>query len=110
MGGAKGRVRKLMTLEQQVKSKIRDVPDFPKPGILFKDLTPILQDAPTFKKVTEFFVEHYSGKKIDAIVGIESRGFIFGAPIAYELGAAFVPVRKQGKLPYKSVQYSYDLE
>lgn len=94
----------------QIKSKIRDVPDFPKPGILFKDITPILQDAPTFKKVVSAFVERYAAQKIDAVVGIESRGFIFGAPIAFELGVPFVPVRKQGKLPYQTVQVSYDLE
>ena len=99
-----------MNLEQEVKTKIRDVPDFPKPGILFKDITPILQDAATFQKVVRYFAKRYSDKKIDRIVGIESRGFIFGAPIAYELGIAFVPIRKQGKLPYKAVQYSYDLE
>ena len=97
-------------LSQLLKSKIRDVPDFPKPGILFKDITPVLQDPAIFKKVIDAFAERYRGKKIDSFVGIESRGFIFGAPLAYELGCSFVPVRKVGKLPYKTVQESYDLE
>lgn len=99
-----------MDIAQLLKSKIRDVPDFPKPGILFKDITPVLQDSSVFKQVIDVFAERYSGKKIDAFVGIESRGFIFGAPLAYELGSSFVPVRKVGKLPYKTVQESYDLE
>ncbi|MDP2600419.1 MAG: adenine phosphoribosyltransferase [Deltaproteobacteria bacterium] len=99
-----------MNIDQLLKSKIRDIPDFPKPGIIFKDITPILQDPQVFKKVVDAFAERYSGKKVDVFVGIESRGFIFGAPLAYELGASFVPVRKVGKLPYKTVQESYDLE
>ncbi len=99
-----------MNLSQLLKSKIRDVPDFPKPGILFKDITPVLQDAALFKKVIRAFVERYAKKKIDIVIGIESRGFIFGAPIAYELGISFVPVRKVGKLPYKTIQNSYELE
>lgn len=99
-----------MQLDELLKSKIRDIPDFPKPGIIFRDITPVLQDSAIFKKVIETFSSRYSGQKMDAIVGIESRGFIFGAPLAYELGCSFVPVRKVGKLPYKTIQNSYDLE
>lgn len=97
-------------MDSYLKSIIRDVPDFPKPGIIFKDITPILLDSKAFKKVIDAFVERYAGKKIDAIVGIESRGFLFGAPLAYNLGAGCILVRKKGKLPYKTVEMSYDLE
>lgn len=99
-----------MELTHLIKSKIRDVPDFPKKGILFKDITPLLQDRNAFAKVVECLAERYAAKKIDAVAGIESRGFLFGAALAYRLGVALVPVRKAGKLPYKTVQTSYDLE
>ena len=99
-----------MELTTLIKNKIRDVPDFPKPGILFKDITPILQDAAVFAKVVNAFAERYAPKKISDVVGVESRGFIFGAALAYKLGVAFVPVRKKGKLPYKTIETSYDLE
>ena len=99
-----------MTLEQLVKSKIRDVPDFPKPGILFKDITPLLQDSNSFHQVIHYFVNRYQNQKIDAVLGIESRGFIFGAPLAYKLGTSFVPIRKEGKLPHKTINHSYTLE
>lgn len=99
-----------MNLTEEVKTKIRDVPDFPKKGILFKDITPLLQDRVIFAKIIDCFGERYVGKKIDCIVGIESRGFLFGAALAYRLGTSLVPVRKSGKLPYKSIQTSYDLE
>lgn len=99
-----------MSLEKLIKSKIRDVPDFPKPGILFKDITPVLQDREVFAKVIDALAERYVGKKIDVIAGIESRGFLFGTPLAYRLGTSFVPIRKSGKLPYKTVQASYALE
>lgn len=97
-------------METLLKSTIRDVPDFPKPGIIFKDITPILSDSKIFGRVIDSFAEHYASKKIDAIVGIESRGFLFGAPLAYKLNASCIPVRKKGKLPYKTVEVSYDLE
>ncbi len=97
-------------MEKMLRSTIRDIPDFPKPGIIFKDITPILSDAVLFNKVIKTFAKRYSSKKIDGVVGIESRGFIFGAPLAYELGTSYVPVRKKGKLPYKTVEASYDLE
>lgn len=99
-----------MNLTNLIKSKIRDIPDFPKPGILFKDITPLLQDQKAFAAVIDAFAERYAGKKIDDIVGIESRGFIFGSALAYKMGVAFVPVRKKGKLPYETVETSYALE
>lgn len=98
------------SLEARLKTAIRDVPDFPKPGILFKDITPILADPQLFRATVDHFAELYAGKHIDAVVGMESRGFLFGAPLAMELSAAFVPARKPGKLPYKSVGVEYDLE
>ena len=97
-------------LTTQIKKKIRDVPDFPKPGILFKDITPLLQDPDIFSKIIEAFFSRYKDKNVDAVVGVESRGFLFGAPLAYDMDVSFVPVRKGGKLPYKTVQNSYDLE
>jgi len=99
-----------MTLENQIKSKIRDVPDFPKPGIVFKDITPVLQDHVVFNALLVAFEKRYAHQKIDAVVAIESRGFIFGSPIAHLLKSAFVPVRKKGKLPFDVVEQSYDLE
>ena len=89
---------------------IRDVPDFPIEGILFKDITPLLQDATAFQSCIATFAEHYAGQVIDQVVAIESRGFIFGAPLAAELGVGFVPVRKPGKLPAKVVSVEYSLE
>lgn len=89
---------------------IRDVPDFPIEGILFKDITPLLQDATAFQSCIDAFAEHYADQVIDQVVAIESRGFIFGAPLATELGAGFVPVRKAGKLPAKVVSVEYSLE
>ena len=97
-------------MEALLRKHIRDVPDFPKPGIIFKDITPLLQNPEIFKGIIRAFKERYAVQKIDAIVGIESRGFLFGAPLAHELGAAFVPIRKKGKLPYQTVTMSYDLE
>lgn len=89
---------------------IRDVPDFPKPGILFKDITPLLSNASAFSHAIDLFAERYADQRIDAVVAAESRGFIFGAPLAIRLDAAFVPVRKPGKLPYKTHSHSYELE
>jgi adenine phosphoribosyltransferase len=93
-----------------LRDKIRDISDFPKPGIVFKDITPLLQDAKAFRYTIDQLTEPYIGQHIDAVVGIESRGFIFGAPIADRLGAGFVLVRKLGKLPYKTVSAEYALE
>jgi adenine phosphoribosyltransferase len=95
---------------QLISSLIRDVPDFPEPGILFKDITPVLQDAAGLKASVDVLVERWRDKRIDKIIGIESRGFLLGAPVAYQLGLGCGLVRKAGKLPYKCVQRSYDLE
>ena len=89
---------------------IRDIPDFPKPGILFKDITPLLKDPAGFKECTRLLCDIIGGVECDAIVGIESRGFLFGAAAALELGIGFVPIRKPGKLPYKTCSVTYDLE
>jgi adenine phosphoribosyltransferase len=99
----------MSSLESRLMSVIRDVPDFPKPGIVFKDITPVLARPDLMNSVTEHFAERYRGK-VDAVVGMESRGFIFGTPIALALGAAFVPARKPGKLPYERISEEYDLE
>ncbi len=91
---------------------IRDIPDYPKPGIMFKDITPLLGHPEAFQSAVDLFVEQHrdDNPKLDKIVGIESRGFIFGAAIAHAMGIGFVPVRKLGKLPYKSIAESYTLE
>ena len=89
---------------------IRDVPDFPHKGILFKDITTLLKDKDALKQTIEMMAEKYRGKKVDKIVGIESRGFIFGSAVAYILGCGFVPARKPGKLPAKTISESYTLE
>jgi len=95
---------------EDIKKFIRDVPDFPKQGILFKDITPLLQDAPAFRKVIAHFIARYKDKPIDRIAGVESRGFIFGAALAHALNKSFILVRKTGKLPWKKVSMTYDLE
>jgi len=94
----------------ELSTKIRDIPDFPKPGILFKDITTLLKEGPAFKDAIDGLLAKIGKRKIDVVVGMESRGFIFGAPVAYALGAGFVPVRKLGKLPSDVVSVEYDLE
>ena len=94
----------------ELKAAVRDVPDFPIKGILFKDITPILHDGRLFRIAVDSFADRLKGKKIDAVVGIDARGFIFAGAVAYKLGVGFVPVRKKGKLPYKTVVTSYTLE
>jgi adenine phosphoribosyltransferase len=89
---------------------LRDVPDFPKPGILFKDLTPLLGDVDAFRYTVDAIADHAAGLTVDKVVGIEARGFIFAAAVAYRLGAGFAPVRKPGKLPWKTVTETYALE
>lgn len=89
---------------------IRDVPDFPKKGIIFKDITTLLKDKEGFKEAIAILTERYKGTKVDAVVGIESRGFILGAPLAYNLNAGFIPVRKKGKLPAETITETYALE
>ncbi len=93
-----------------LKAKIREVPNFPKPGVLFYDVTTLLRDAQAFARVIQRLSEFYRGEGIQKVVGIESRGFILGAPLALELGAGFVPVRKPGKLPAEVYEKTYDLE
>jgi adenine phosphoribosyltransferase len=94
----------------RLRTGIRDVPDFPKKGIIFKDITPILSDPGMFRASIDLFLERCRGKKIDKIVGIDARGFLFGSTVAYELGVGFVPIRKRGKLPYKTEVAKYSLE
>ena len=93
-----------------IAAAIRNVEDFPKPGISFKDITPILSDPALFQRSIDLLTETIKGQKIDKVVGIDARGFIFGAPIALSLGAGFIPIRKQGKLPWKTHAESYSLE
>ena len=93
-----------------VKSKIRDILDFPVKGIVFKDITTVLRDKEGFKEIIDFLTEKFENEKIDYIAGIESRGFIFGAALAYRIGAGFVPLRKPGKLPGETLSQSYALE
>lgn len=95
---------------EHLKKLIREVPDFPKEGINFYDITTLLQDADGFKQTIDALVDEVKNEKIDTVIGIESRGFIFGTPVAYRLGAGFVPVRKPNKLPWEKVSVSYDLE
>ena len=97
-------------LQTRVKQAIRDVPDFPKPGILFKDITPILLDAKLSAEIAQELAAQVANWKIDAIVGVESRGFLFGMMMAQALNLPFIPVRKAGKLPYKTVSHQYQLE
>src|SRR5437868_3294499 len=97
-------------LIDKLRAGVRDVPDFPKKGIVFKDITPILSDQTLFRASIDLFLERCREKKIDKIVGIDARGFLFGSAVAYELGVGFVPIRKRGKLPYRTEVASYSLE
>lgn len=99
-----------MTLSEKINKEIRDVADFPKPGIVFKDITPILSLPSLVTEIVDWFVVKAKNEEIDLIVGVESRGFLFGMLIAEKLGIPFVPVRKEGKLPHQTIKYSYDLE
>ncbi len=99
-----------MEVIEELKALIKDVPDYPKEGIIFKDLTTLWSEKRYFKKSIDVIAEHYTGQKIDKIVGPEARGFIIGAPLAYTLDAGFIPVRKKGKLPRKAISESYELE
>ena len=92
------------------RSYLRDVPDFPKPGILFKDITPLLGHPEAFQAVIDGLADHYRQMPIDVIAAAEARGFIFGAPLALALGVGFVPIRKPGKLPYETIRHEYQLE
>jgi adenine phosphoribosyltransferase len=97
-------------IEQQIKNAIRDIPDFPKPGIVFKDITPILKEPSLCEAIVDTFAARLKGVQIDAVAGVESRGFLFGLQLACKLGVPFVPVRKAGKLPFTVKQKQYELE
>ena len=94
----------------ELRAKIREIPDFPKPGILFYDITTLLKDPVAYRAAIDAMLAPYTGRKIDLVVGMESRGFIFSAPMAYQLGAGLVPVRKLGKLPAETISVEYALE
>ena len=98
------------TMTKSIKSKIRTVPHWPKEGIMFRDITTLLKDAEGFKETIDLLYNRYKDEKIDKVIGIESRGFIFGAPLAYLLGCGFVPIRKPGKLPAEIESEEYTLE
>jgi adenine phosphoribosyltransferase len=99
-----------MVAENYVQSLLRDVPDFPRPGIIFKDITPLLADPVARKKVVEEIRIHFSGQDVQAVAAVEARGFIFGSLLAEALGVPFIPVRKSGKLPYHKISEDYALE
>jgi len=94
----------------ELRAKIRDIKDFPTEGILFKDITTLLKDGPAFRRVIDLLAAHYQRERVEVVVGIESRGFIFGGALAHQLNAGFVPVRKLGKLPGKTIEVEYELE
>ncbi len=102
--------KQTLMIEEKIKAVIRDVPDFPKEGIVFKDITPIMLDAALSNEIVDHLVDLYKDQQIDKIAGIESRGFLFGYPLAMRLGIPFVLIRKAGKLPYHKISHSYDLE
>jgi len=95
---------------KELEAYIRDVPDFPKPGIIFKDITPLLNDKQAFKRVIDLLAERYKDKGIQKVVGVDARGFIFASALAYAIGAGMVPVRKKNKLPYETLKETYELE
>jgi len=97
-------------VEKIIRNTVKDVPDFPKEGIIFKDITPVLKDSSVFSGLIDYMYERYRDKNIDSIVCVESRGFIIGAPLAYRLGVPLVPVRKPGKLPRETYKEEYELE
>ena len=98
------------TLEQTLREAIRTIPDYPKPGILFRDITTLLGNARAFRRAVDELVHPYAGSKIDQVAGIEARGFILGGAIAHQISAGFVPIRKKGKLPHETVRVAYSLE
>ena len=93
-----------------IKALIRTIPDYPEPGVMFRDITTLLQDARGFRKAVDKLVQPYAGARIDKVAGIEARGFIVGGAVAHQLSVGFVPVRKQGKLPWETIGFDYDLE
>ena len=98
------------TLEETLLSAIRTIPDYPKPGILFRDITTLLGDARAFRRAVDQLVDPWAGSKIDKVAGIEARGFIIGGAVAHQVSAGFVPIRKKGKLPHQTVRMAYALE
>lgn len=98
------------TATMDLKQFVRNIPDFPKPGILFRDITPLLASPAAFRETISRLADHYRGQKIDVVSAAEARGFIFAAPLALELGVGFVPVRKPGKLPFQTHAFHYELE
>jgi adenine phosphoribosyltransferase len=109
---SKSEIKSIFTamIDQQIKSAIRDIPDFPKPGIVFKDITPILKDPDLCERIVDVFAARLQSLQIDAVAGVESRGFLFGLQLAGKLGVPFIPVRKAGKLPFSVNQIEYELE
>ena len=99
-----------MTFEHDLKAAVRTIPDYPKPGILFRDITTLLGNARAFRRAVDELVQPWAGFKIDKVAGIEARGFILGGAVAHQISAGFVPIRKKGKLPYKRVTIGYSLE
>lgn len=99
-----------MIIQDKIKSVIRDVPNFPKEGIIFKDITPIMLDPQLSTEIVDYLYEKYKDQKLDAVAGIESRGFLFGYPLAMRLGLPFILIRKKGKLPYNKIAHDYALE
>ena len=97
-------------LQEKLKRTIRDIQDYPKPGIIFKDITPLLAEPALIREISSALLEQLRGQRIDAVVGVEARGFIFGSILAHELGSRFVPVRKAGRLPYQTRSQEYALE
>jgi adenine phosphoribosyltransferase len=99
-----------MTFDNDLKSTIRTIPDYPKPGILFRDITTLMGDARAFRRAVDELVQPWAGMKIDKVAGIEARGFILGGAVAHQVSAGFVPIRKKGKLPHATVRIAYSLE
>src|SRR5947199_398282 len=99
-----------MTFDHDLKATVRSIPDYPKPGILFRDITTLLADARAFRRSVDELVQPWAGNKIDKVAGIEARGFILGGAVAHQVSAGFVPIRKKGKLPHKRVSIAYSLE
>lgn len=95
---------------EDIKKMIRNIPDFPKKGIMFRDITTAVKDPVTMKKIIDYIADEFKNEKIDYVAGIESRGFIFGMPVAYSLGCGFIPIRKPGKLPAETISMEYELE
>ncbi|ETR76838.1 adenine phosphoribosyltransferase [Afipia sp. P52-10] len=99
-----------MSLESDLRSAIRNIPDYPKPGVIFRDITTLLGDARAFRRSVDEMVQPWAGSKIDKVAGIEARGFILGGAVAHQVSAGFVPIRKKGKLPHTTVRIAYSLE